>query len=72
MKKKITPEQFVEIWQKAKTVKQAAHQTSLTYSGVTNRARYYRLLGVSLKRHGGSRIDYSTLNTFAKKFEGKK
>lgn len=69
--KKITPETFVETWQKSATLNGAAKACGLTRSAAATRASAYRKRGVLLKKMPSTRwarrLCVGKLNTLIKK-----
>jgi len=49
MKRPISPEQFVIIWQTSKTKDEACKRLGITPCPAAARARYFRKMGVNLK-----------------------
>ena len=62
--RKLTPEQFVRLWQESKSIRDFCEKTGRTYNAAYSRACYYRKLGVKLKRHKktAKTIDVAELN----------
>tara|TARA_R100000008_G_scaffold67928_1_gene45058 strand:+ start:4918 stop:5139 length:222 start_codon:yes stop_codon:yes gene_type:complete len=47
---KVSPKQFIEVWQRAKSLEEVAKRTGMLLSACSARASHYRLKGVNLKR----------------------
>jgi hypothetical protein len=68
----ISPEDFVRIWQTARTRQEASEKTGLSPSSASARASYYRSQkGIPLRRftRGTSGIDWSSLVALARSLE---
>ena len=67
--KKLTPEEFVKVWQTSESIREVCDKTGLTNGGANSRALLYRKNGVPLKRfpRGGTvpRLDYKALAKLA-------
>ena len=62
----ITPEQFVKVFQGAKTLADACQKLGMKQSAVTSRAVMYRKHGVELKKFGrAKRINWDNLKEVA-------
>ena len=69
---RVTPEEFVRVWQTGQTVGEVATKLGITKRAACQRAMYYRKKGVPLKKypkgrhHSTHEIDYPALTTLAK------
>lgn len=70
--KRVSPKEFVKIWQTAVTLQEVMTKTGLTRTGASTRANFLRKRGVeSLKRFRvGPKVpkDYAELETLAKSY----
>jgi hypothetical protein len=68
--KKITPEEFVEIWQTSHTVAEVVKRSGQGPNTVSSRAAVFRKKGVPLKRfrRADEPLDYGRLKYLALKF----
>jgi len=63
---KVSPKQFIEVWQRAKSVKEVSEKTGMKVSAASARAWHYRLKGVNLKRfRGRQKADWAALKILA-------
>lgn len=65
MRSNVTPEQFVEIWQQAKSVGEVARQAEMSPGCASARATLYRQKGVELKYFRVPKIDWERLAKLA-------
>lgn len=70
--KTVSPEEFVTIWQSAKSIKEVCEKTNLTEDGAYARARYYKKHNVRLKRFGRpkTKVDWVKLAKIAGELGG--
>jgi hypothetical protein len=66
---KVSPEEFVRIWQESDTIDQVAARTGYRRNAAKQRASNYRVRGVPLKQMplGHPPLDYAALAALARK-----
>jgi hypothetical protein len=66
---KVTAEEFIKIWQQAKSVAEVAEKTGLTRLAAIRRATVYRGHNVRLKKFdGGRKFDWTSLQLAAHRY----
>ena len=69
--REVTPEQFVKIWQTAKSLGDVSQELGINNRNATGRAAHYRKHGVLLKKFKGLRgrpsTDWAALSQYAAK-----
>jgi hypothetical protein len=70
MKKNVTPEKFVEVWQTSRTIKEVVEKIDVNPTAAYNRALYYRKHGVKLKKFSAlpKKIDWTVIRKLALRF----
>lgn len=68
MKKRSSPEEFVELWQNAKSEVEVAEKLGVTRQAVNQRAYIFRKHGVPLRKFQAKpKVDWKALAKLAKK-----
>jgi hypothetical protein len=63
---RVNPKQFIEAWQRAKSLEEVVKNTGMRPSACSARASHYRLKGVNLKRFSRrQRTDWEKLAALA-------